>query len=91
MVNPQQGVLLTHGCPGALKRQIQCDFNVCCSALLISRLKSSSVPNCGWIAVCPPSSDPIAHGLPGSSGPADGRVVLPFAVSASDRMNRREI
>src|SRR5690348_7913205 len=28
--------------------------------------------------VCPPSSDPIAHGLPASSAPACGELFLPF-------------
>ncbi len=30
--------------------------------------KSSNVPRSGWIASCPPSADPIAHGEPGSPG-----------------------
>src|SRR5580693_3556269 len=30
--------------------------------------KSSNVPRSGWIASCPPSGEPIAHGEPGSPG-----------------------
>ncbi len=40
--------------------------------------RSSNVPSSGWIAVCPPASDPIAHGLPGSSGPAAAVLFGPF-------------
>ena len=32
--------------------------------------KSSMVPRLGSMAVWPPSALPMAHGLPGSSGPA---------------------
>ena len=31
--------------------------------------KSFSVPRSGWMASCPPSGEPIAHGDPTSSGP----------------------
>ena len=51
----------------------------------------SSVPSPGSIAVWPPASEPIAHGLPGSSGPRLQRVVPALAKAAADRMDRREV
>src|SRR4029453_1049566 len=38
-------------------------------ALATKASKSSMVPRSGWTASWPPASEPIAHGLPGSSGP----------------------
>src|SRR5260370_311468 len=35
--------------------------------------KSASLPSAGWMDLWPPSSPPIAHGLPTSSGAAAGR------------------
>ena len=43
-----------------------------------NRWKSSSVPSSGAIAVWPPSADPIAHGLPGSSGPGSSVLFGPL-------------
>ena len=43
-----------------------------------SRSKSSIVPSSGWIAVCPPSGPPIAHGLPGSPGAASSVLFRPL-------------
>jgi hypothetical protein len=48
------------------------------------RSKSAIVPSSGLTAVWPPASEPIAHGLPGSSGPASSvlfgplRLVVPI-------------
>ncbi len=36
-------------------------------AAVTRRSKSAKVPRDGWMALCPPSALPIAHGLPGSS------------------------
>src|SRR5437899_95240 len=47
-------------------------------AELTKRRKSSRVPSCGWIALCPPSGPPMAHGLPTSSGPAVSVLFLPL-------------
>jgi hypothetical protein len=46
----------------------------CSFAAATRRSKSASVPSSGWIASWPPSSAPIAHGLPGSSGEAAERA-----------------
>jgi hypothetical protein len=43
-----------------------------------NRRKSSSVPSSGWMAVCPPSGEPIAHGLPGSSGSTTSVLFFPL-------------
>ena len=43
------------------------------------------------MAVWPPSSAPMAHGLPGSPGAARQRVVGSLAVRAADRVNRRQV
>ena len=56
-----------------------------------SRSNSASVPSSGLIASWPPSSEPIAHGLPGSFGPAVERVVPALAVRAADRVDRRQV
>ena len=51
----------------------------CSRAVATSAAKSSSVPRPGSIAQCPPSSAcPIAHGLPGSSGPAVSALLAPL-------------
>ncbi len=42
------------------------------------RVKSSSVPSCGWTASWPPSGEPIAHGTPTSSGPASRLLFGPL-------------
>jgi hypothetical protein len=42
-------------------------------------------------AVWPPSSAPIAHGLPGSPGLARERVVAALAVRCADRVDRRQV
>src|SRR6185436_19069461 len=47
-------------------------------ALSNNCLKSFAVTSCGWMALCPPSAKPIAHGLPGSSGPAVDELFFPF-------------
>ena len=66
----------------------------CRSAVSISQRKSASVPRSGWIALCPPSSAPIAHGLPGSVGVAVAALFRPLRESgrsdgpAADRVRR---
>src|SRR3954469_21352272 len=50
----------------------------CSRAACTSASKSSMVPSSGWIASWPPASSPIAHGLPGSSGPATSVLLRPF-------------
>ena len=76
----------------ALERDVERDLEPVPSAPpSTKRSKSSSVPRPGSIAVCPPSSAPIAHGLPGSPGAGVERVVAPFAEAAADRMDRRQV
>ena len=41
-------------------------------------MKSSMVPSCGWIDLCPPSGPPMAQGLPTSSGAALRELFLPL-------------
>ena len=43
-----------------------------------NRRKSSSVPSSGAMAVWPPSAEPMAQGLPGSSGPAPSVLFGPL-------------
>ena len=56
-----------------------------------SASKSSSVPRSGWIASWPPVSSPIAHGLPGSSGPATSVLLRPLRFVCADRVDRRQV
>ena len=63
----------------------------CFLASLTSRSNCLTVPSPGSIASWPPSSLPIAHGLPGSSGRAFERVVPALAARAADRMDRRQV
>ena len=49
------------------------------------------VPSAGSMAVWPPFSLPIAHGLPTSSGSGVSELFFAFAKRVADRMNRREI
>ena len=87
------GMLAHPGVIGrALPGEIERDLHA--RAARASRLnasKSSSVPSAGSIAVCPPAGEPIAQGLPGSSGPAAERVVASLPEAGADRMNRREV
>ena len=50
-------------------------------AAATSRRKSFSVPSAGWIALCPPSSAPIAHGLPGSSAAGTSVLLRPLRLT----------
>ncbi len=50
----------------------------CSTAAATSRSKSSIVPSSGWTAVWPPAAEPIAHGLPGSPGPALSASLRPL-------------
>ena len=47
-------------------------------ALTSKPRKSSSVPNCGRMSLCPPSAAPMAHGLPTSSGSAVNVLFVPL-------------
>ena len=40
--------------------------------------KSANVPRSGWMASCPPSGAPIAHGEPGSPGRASSVLFRPL-------------
>ncbi len=44
--------------------------------------KSSKSPRSGWIASCPPSLDPIAHGDPVSSGPGVSVLLGPLRLTS---------
>jgi hypothetical protein len=70
------GCEVTHGWSGAAcsARSIAISSPLSRATAMKSR-KSASVPSCGWMASWPPSSDPIAHGEPTSSGRAV-RVLL---------------
>src|SRR4030095_13287069 len=66
-------------------------------ALATKASKSSMVPRSGWMASWPPASEPIAQGLPGSSGPGS-RVLLgplrwawPLALGVPDGVDRRQV
>ena len=50
----------------------------CRPAALTRRSKSWIVPRSGWTLVWPPSSDPIAQGLPGSPGFAPVTLFRPL-------------
>ena len=43
-----------------------------------NRSNSATVPSSGLTASCPPSALPIAHGLPGSFGPAASVLFRPL-------------
>ena len=76
----------------ALQREVERDFQT----QLVGRwrqsaLKSSMVPSSGSTVSCPPSSEPMPNGEPGSSGPAIQRVVASLAVRHADREDRRQV
>ena len=60
-------------------------------AAATSASKSASVPSSGWIAVWPPSLEPMAHGLPGSPRPACVDVVRALAERRADGMDGRQV
>ena len=63
------GCSLTHGWSGDACRARSIETSrPSARAWLTKYSKSSKVPSSGWIASWPPSSDPIAHGEPGSPG-----------------------
>ena len=53
--------------------------------------KSSNVPSSGWSARWPPSADPMAQGLPGSSGPGSSDVVPALAETLPDGVDGRDV
>ncbi len=63
----------------------------CSRTATSSRRKSSRSPSSGWIASWPPSSLPIAYGLPGSPASARKGIVAALAMGAADGVDRREI
>lgn len=64
------GCCFTHGWSGeALSARSRATSSPRLFALATKASKSSNVPRSGWIASCPPSTLPIAHGEPGSPGP----------------------
>ena len=63
----------------------------CSPATRTKRLKSSSVPRSGLTLLWPPSSEPMAHGLPGSAAVARDVVVASLAVRAADRVDGRQV
>ena len=60
-------------------------------AAATKRSKSASVPSSGWTASWPPSSPPMAHGLPGSPGLAVERVVGALAMGPADGVDGRQV
>ena len=48
-------------------------------AALTSESKSAKVPSLGWMALWPPSGEPIAQGLPSSSGLVETVLLGPLA------------
>ena len=74
-----------------LEGEVERDLEAVPLASATKASKSSSVPRPGSTAVWPPASEPIAHGLPGSSGAGVERVVASLAEAAADRMDRRQV
>src|SRR5215213_4387108 len=64
------------------------------SAVATKASKSSMVPRSGWTASWPPASEPIAQGLPGSSGPRSrllfGRLLEGAAGGGGGALGARE-
>ena len=76
----------------ALERVVERDLDpVLAARRARNARKSSSVPRAGSIALCPPCSLPMAHGEPGSSGPAVERVVASLPEAPPDRVDRRQV
>ena len=86
------GLLWTHGWSGAAcSARSRATSSPRPFALATNASKSSMVPRSGWTASCPPSLEPMAQGLPGSSGPGVERVVRALAVDLADRVDRRQV
>src|SRR6266511_1510636 len=75
----QSGCSRTHGWSGehwnAMSRAIWIPW---AAAAATRRSNSPNVPRSGWIAVCPPSSPPMAHGEPTTPGPREGALLGPL-------------
>ena len=63
----------------------------CARAASTRRRKSSAVPSSGWIALWPPSCEPIAHGLPARRAARSSALLLSLAPGDADRMDRRQV
>ena len=76
----------------ALDGEVERDLDAELAAARDQRARSPrSVPSSGSIASWPPSSEPIAHGLPGIARAGDERVVAALAVRRADRVDRRQV
>ena len=86
------GCSVSHGWSALQLRAKSSAISIPCSRAAATRAsKEATSPRLGSIASWPPSSEPIAQGLPGSSGPAVERVVAPLAVGLADRVDRRQV
>jgi hypothetical protein len=73
------GCSATHGWSGAACRARSIATSMPSSPVRATNAsKSSIVPSAGWIASWPPSSEPIAHGEPTSSGPVTSVLFGPL-------------
>src|SRR5689334_23125033 len=75
----QSGCSFSHGWSGEhwiAKSSATSTFASFAAATIAS--KSSHVPRSGWIASCPPPSEPIAHGEPTSSGSGVNELLRPL-------------
>ena len=83
----QPGVVGRH-----LDREVQRDLEAVLACRGDERPRTRpSCPAPAWMASCPPSAAPIAHGLPGSPGCRPLGVVAALAVRAADRVDRRQV
>ena len=77
------GCSSTHGWSGAA-----CSARSMATSMPSSRVratkesKSSIVPRSGWMASCPPSLEPMAHGEPGSPGPGVSVLFGPLRLTS---------
>ena len=76
----------------ALDREVERELDARRSRPRATRAsKSPSVPSSGCTASWPPSSAPIAHGLPGSPRPASSALFRPLRFVTPDRVDRRQV
>ena len=75
----QSGCSFSHGWSGEQLIARSSAMSMSSSAAAAHRARTSSiVPSDGSTASCPPSSEPIAYGEPGSSGPATSVLLRPL-------------
>ena len=86
------GCAATHGWSGAACRaKSRATSSPSARAARTNARKSASVPRSGWTVSCPPSSEPIAHGEPGSPGCGSRVLLRPLRFSRPIGMDGREV